>query len=674
MNLLIPLGLLGLIGLIILIFIYILKPKYEEKILSSTLIWKLSLKYIKRKAPWQWLKNSVIFLLQFLTVALLAFMMARPIFARSIEAEDVIIALETSAGMRAETGGATRLSRAVEEIKKITKETVEKSNKVSIILAGEEARLIVDQTQNADTAEWALRNVSASFGGADLDAAAKLAETQLKNNPNSRIVFFTCRNYADPGVAEIRNMSVGDWNAAILGANYGLKNGFLAFTVGIANYNAPNGGGALNIRADIDIIENGAVRSVAMGPFPVALDGGGRTDFEFNTAVSGKPLTAFESAKFSLANADDSFPYDNAFFLIPEKDERFKVQIVSPTAVNYLRSILEMQSGSAVTFIDLSVENHPDPNIAQNYRPPAAEGYDLYVYENYLPEEIPGDGSVWFVNPDAELFAERYARETGVTFLSERVGTIYPGNPAKTAENAFKFAAGADAAAAGYEAVLNFADPTGISATKYRPIDFDKNSGWASIMLCGSAENATDTVFALKNEAGIKTAVLSVDLRFTDMPLNLMWPVFISNLYEYSTVTTLKKHVYDVGETINLRTKPTAVELTVTGAGQPAERRPLTFGNFSVSNEIEYKESVPGLYTAAQIFDRKEPATDMFFVKIPESESDFARTGQRLPPIAAPSDTGAGTIDDNYDIYVYLAAALLALTTLEWGLQYREQF
>lgn len=51
MNLLVPIGLLGLIGLLVLLIIYILKPNYQQKFVSSTYIWKLSLKYRKKKFP-----------------------------------------------------------------------------------------------------------------------------------------------------------------------------------------------------------------------------------------------------------------------------------------------------------------------------------------------------------------------------------------------------------------------------------------------------------------------------------------------------------------------------------------------------------------------------------------------------------------------------------------------
>ena len=46
---LIALGLLGLLGIVALLLIYIIKPNFQQKLISSTYIWKLSLKFKKRK-------------------------------------------------------------------------------------------------------------------------------------------------------------------------------------------------------------------------------------------------------------------------------------------------------------------------------------------------------------------------------------------------------------------------------------------------------------------------------------------------------------------------------------------------------------------------------------------------------------------------------------------------
>ena len=61
MTLLLPLGLLGLLAIAALILIYIIKPNYQQKFISSTYVWKLSMKYRKKKIPINRLKNIILF-------------------------------------------------------------------------------------------------------------------------------------------------------------------------------------------------------------------------------------------------------------------------------------------------------------------------------------------------------------------------------------------------------------------------------------------------------------------------------------------------------------------------------------------------------------------------------------------------------------------------------------
>ena len=62
MTLLTPLGLIGLLGVVALIIIYIIKPNFQQKFISSTYVWKLSLKYRKKKIPTSKLRNLILIL------------------------------------------------------------------------------------------------------------------------------------------------------------------------------------------------------------------------------------------------------------------------------------------------------------------------------------------------------------------------------------------------------------------------------------------------------------------------------------------------------------------------------------------------------------------------------------------------------------------------------------
>ena len=81
MSWLTPLGFLGLIGLIVLIIIYIIKPNYQQKFISSTFVWKLSLKYRKKKIPISQLRNILIFICQVLIITACTCILAQPFIA-----------------------------------------------------------------------------------------------------------------------------------------------------------------------------------------------------------------------------------------------------------------------------------------------------------------------------------------------------------------------------------------------------------------------------------------------------------------------------------------------------------------------------------------------------------------------------------------------------------------
>ena len=126
MRLLAPLGLIGLIGLVILLVIYLLKPNYQQKYISSTYIWRLSLKYKKKKLPISKLRNILLLICQILFLLIAAFILAQPVIMRHIESTgpDKIMILDASASMRSLSGGTTRFERAVSEISKDAEDTI----------------------------------------------------------------------------------------------------------------------------------------------------------------------------------------------------------------------------------------------------------------------------------------------------------------------------------------------------------------------------------------------------------------------------------------------------------------------------------------------------------------------------------------------------------------------
>ena len=235
MSWLTPLGFLGLTGLLVLILIYIIKPNFQNKIVSSTFIWKLSLKYKKNKLPLSKLRNILLLLCQILVIILTSFMLAQPYFA---EEDDKIIPkkvfiLDASASMMSTVGtgelAQTRFSKALTELEAEIEETLKlEDSEVSVILAHDTASFIVekataltkgDVTSALDELRVQLQNDQnpCTYGTPDIDGAIRLSEKITAFTPDVEVLLYTDTNYIDAGQITVKNMAAAtDYNVAIL--------------------------------------------------------------------------------------------------------------------------------------------------------------------------------------------------------------------------------------------------------------------------------------------------------------------------------------------------------------------------------------------------------------------------------------------------------------------------
>ena len=124
MTLMNLIGLLSLISLIILLIIYILKPNYQQQFISSTYIWKLSLKYRKRRLPTSKLRNILLIICQVLLLLTLTAIIVRPVnITKETVENEAIIVVDASASMRTQYEGKTRFERAIDLVKEKANET-----------------------------------------------------------------------------------------------------------------------------------------------------------------------------------------------------------------------------------------------------------------------------------------------------------------------------------------------------------------------------------------------------------------------------------------------------------------------------------------------------------------------------------------------------------------------
>src|SRR5437764_12855361 len=109
MNLLVPAALAFGIIIPIILLLYFMRPKRQERVVGSTLLWQLALQDMQASRPWQRLRITPLVLLQLLAAIVIVLILARPaLLLGSPISGDTIIILQASASMQATDVGSNR--------------------------------------------------------------------------------------------------------------------------------------------------------------------------------------------------------------------------------------------------------------------------------------------------------------------------------------------------------------------------------------------------------------------------------------------------------------------------------------------------------------------------------------------------------------------------------------
>ena len=182
MNLLYPLGLLGLIGIPILIIIYIIKNKYTEQVISSTYIWTLSEKFLKKRNPINKLVGIISLILQILAVLFVSVAVAHPVFTVPDSANEYLFILDGSGSMNITEGSKTRLERGKDEIASLINGSLNGCT-YTLVYAGTTTETVFDRTGSKEQALKLLSGVSPAYLNTGFSDALAVAQRYFNDSP-----------------------------------------------------------------------------------------------------------------------------------------------------------------------------------------------------------------------------------------------------------------------------------------------------------------------------------------------------------------------------------------------------------------------------------------------------------------------------------------------------------
>ena len=639
MSWLTPLGFLGLLGIIALIIIYIIKPNYQNNIISTTFVWKLSLKYRKKRLPINKRRNLLLFICQILVITSCAFILAQPFLNVDTHSrdDDKIVILDASASMMTETDGVTRFERAVSEIREYSEQILNANGRISLIVADDSAAYLIQDVDHLRKPELHtaldslidIADFGCTYGESDIEGAMKLAEKVTQQSAGVEVLLYTDTTYLDAGDVTVKPIGdPSDWNAAILDVRATLIDNSYRFEIDVACYG--------NVNKDIDV----TLEIVGMnGEGTVSFVQSARCEYEnVTTVVFSKepdednfneypdPIVAYtyDSLYVSISERD-SFSYDNSFYVYGGSKQPLRIQYYSALPNNYFATALMVLRNQLSYRWDIELIEVKYDEI------PAAEGFDLYIYEHAAPQTLPSDGVVLLANPN-----------------------IAPNNAGFKLAPSPSYAGGDEVPLKAGEAHPIMKDISAGSITISRYTEITSYDGYTPLLYCDD-----DPVFMVKNDPDQKIAVMSFSLNFSNLPIILDFPLLMYNMLEYYTPSTITEHVFEVNDVISLGSRSESVTVVGPYVNQTITEFPGTLTPVA-----------PGTYTISQTPISGEEVIETFYAHVPASESDISATEDSLVnPVFFTDEQGMNT-----DLLIYFALALVLLLLAEWWLHSREQF
>ncbi len=478
MSLLAPMALIGaaLIGPII-IAMYLLKLRREERTVSSTFLWQRMVRDVEANAPWQKLRRNILLLLQLLLLILLVLALARPFFlTQGIAGRNLIVIIDRSASMGAVDVAPNRLEAARAEALRLI-EQLPDGGQATIIATGGQMEVLVASTTDQRELRNAINGITLrNSGDSDLTQALTLAAALAAREEQSEVAIISDGNVTVPEdltvPATVRYFPIGrsDNNVAISA---------LALQPAAAGQTlfaqATNYGGA-SVTRRMDIYLDGAL----FNAYNLSLDPGR----EQSIIVDIPPQVQVVEARL---NEGDALPTDDRAWAVSRVGDQTNVRVIGP-GNRFLETGLALLPGVQMTLV---------PTTTATFTQTAAQ-VPLTIIDGVTPTTLP-PGNLFFIAPPQST---AYFSVTG-TLEFPAMRPVF-----------------------GDEPLLRSVSVSEVSVLKAARI---VPGNWARIVI--DSDGAPLLVAGERD--GRRIVVLAFDLHQSDLPLQVAFPLLLSNIVSY---------------------------------------------------------------------------------------------------------------------------------------------
>lgn len=457
-----------LITIPLLVLLYILKRKYREEVIPSTLLWNEVYKNTRANTPWEKLRKNIMLLLQIIILLLLILSLMRPFLNFGGKTyKNIILVIDNTASMSAEYGDGSRLEEAKRLAKEVLFSTKDDTNTYIISFDGN-SNLLQNGDFNKEISNEVISSISQSYNTGEISESLSFVKAIGEGiEEEYEVIAITDKDFS---LGDVNGKVVSLANSGVNASIDNISHKFLEDKVRVIATITNRGAGEYS--GDFSLYDGEELILVE------TLD---LKEGENKTLTFDLPSIKSEFLRGELSRKDMILE-DNTYNHVIGKKKVNKVLIVTEQNLFLEKAFASIQNTEVYK-----------TNSASNLT--SEDNYDLYVFDNVTPDIMPSKGSILFINPSSNEFF-----------------------------NVINGGEGGEAKAVIGE-VSKYLEETTFTAAKYNSIEIPYyGRGFLNI--------DEDFIGFKGEVDGRKIAALSFDLHNSDFPLKKEFPILMYELGE----------------------------------------------------------------------------------------------------------------------------------------------
>lgn len=502
---------LGLL-LPVIVALYLLKLRRVEKEVPSTYLWVKMVRDVEANAPWQRLRPNLLMILQLLFLAALILALSRPfVWAEGASGDAAIFILDASASMLAADveSADSRLDSAKKRAVQLVDDLPDTA-RVTIIEAGREARVLLSSSLDRRQAHLAIESIKAWNGGSDLGVALELGSAIAARQPGTEIVVLSDGRVTLPQRLVLKGrlryipfgLSGENQAISLLTLEQAPGNTLTAF-IQVTNYGTEPAARRLSLFTDGNL-EN--VYNLSDIP------PGGQKN------VIAEGLNAETRLVEARLDGKDILDKDDKAVAVKPDTRPLPVRLATQGNL-FLETALSLQPGVVLTEQAVAADAEASASETGEQTPeaqPTAAGETagepaaLIIYDGYVPDLLPASGSLVFIAPQ---------RSTDLFTTTGGVNTPQP----RAVDPADPLLANVSISAVSILDAVQIPLPEwAVPVVEGDLVDENGNPTGENVPLIFRGE-----------VGGRRVVVIAFDLRRSDLPLQVAFPLLWSNIVDW---------------------------------------------------------------------------------------------------------------------------------------------